>query len=207
MYFNIKNKYVLNNYFFYKYRNTNLYFKSYICNEIKKSMEDKFIEGIAYVLPALVTGGVAYLILSKFIEINTNEKKIEALIEKKKESMPLRLQAYERLVLFSERLNPSKLLVRVSPIGEDAKAYMHLLIGNIEQEFEHNMVQQLYVSDEVWTAIIGTKLTIVNKIMEIAENVDTANQLRENLLDFYTKNESPTEIVVAIIKDEVKKML
>ncbi len=170
-------------------------------------MEQKIIESIAYILPALVTGAVAYLMLSKFVTLNSNEKKMEALIEKKKESMPLRLQAYERLVLFCERLNPSKLLIRVTPIGEDAKSYLHLLIGNIEQEFEHNMVQQLYVSDDVWNAVIGAKLAITNKITEIAEETETANELREKLLDIYAKNESPTEVVVAIIKQEVKKML
>ena len=42
-------------------------------------MEDKIIEGLAYALPALVTGGVAYFILSKFIQQDNNEKKFQAL--------------------------------------------------------------------------------------------------------------------------------
>ena len=86
-------------------------------------MEDKIIEGFAYALPALVTGFVAYLVLSKFIDQDNNEKKFEALVEKKRESLPLKLQAYERLLLFCERINPSKLLMRIQPIGDNTEAY------------------------------------------------------------------------------------
>lgn len=170
-------------------------------------MEDKILQGLAYALPALVTGGVAYMIFSKFMEKDDNDKKFEALIAKKKESLPIKLQAYERLVLFCERINPSKLLLRVNPIGEDTNSYLHLLLGNIEQEFEHNMVQQLYVSDAIWKAVLASKLMLTNKLNDVAEKSSSAKELRENLLFEYSKTESPTETAVALIKNEVKEML
>lgn len=170
-------------------------------------MKQEIIQGFAYALPALITGGVAYFILSKFIDQDKNEKKFSALIEKKKESLPVKLQAYERLVLFCERINPSKLLLRVNPISEEANAYLHLLLGNIEQEFEHNMVQQLYVSDDAWKAVVASKLAIVNTISEIAEKSDSAKTMREDILKKYTQSESPTETAVSFIKKEVKQLL
>ena len=80
-------------------------------------MEDKLIEALAYTVPALITGGVAYFMFGAFVRQDNNEKKFNALVAKKKESLPIKLQAYERLLLFSERINPSKLIVRVNPIA------------------------------------------------------------------------------------------
>ncbi len=170
-------------------------------------MEDKIIEGLAYALPALVAGGVAYFMFSAFLQRDENEKKFEALIAKKKESLPIKLQAYERLLLFCERINPAKLLTRVNPIGDDVNSYVHLLLANIEQEYEHNMVQQIYVHEDVWKAVVGSKLAIANKIRTTAENSTTAKELRENLLIDYSQIESPTETAIAIIKQQVKKLI
>lgn len=170
-------------------------------------MENSLIEGIAYTLPALVTGGVAYFMFSAFVKQDNNEKKFNALVEKKRESLPVKLQAYERLVLFCERINPSKLLVRINPIGDDAPSYLHLLIGNIEQEYEHNLVQQLYVSEDSWTAVLGSKLAIVNKFREVCEKSTSAKELRDNLLLHYAQKESPTETAVVILKQQVKKLI
>ena len=123
-------------------------------------MVDKIIEGFAYALPALVTGGVAYFMFSAFTKQDNNERKFEALVEKKRQSLPIKLQAYERLLLFCERINPSKLILRVHPIGDETDSHLHLLIGNIEQEFEHNLVQQLYVTEDSWKAVSYTHLTL-----------------------------------------------
>lgn len=170
-------------------------------------MENSIIDAVAYTLPAIVTGGVAFFMFNGFVNQNNNEKKFNALVDKKRESLPVKLQAYERLVLFCERINPSKLLLRVNPIGEDAASYLHLLIGNIEQEFEHNMVQQLYVSEDSWKAVLGSKLAIINKFHELAEKNNSAKELRENLLIDYSQKESPTETAIVILKQQVKKLI
>ena len=170
-------------------------------------MEDKIIEGFAYTLPALVTGFVAYFILGAFIKQDNNEKKFNALVEKKRESLPIKLQAYERLLLFCERINPTKLLIRVSPIGDDVNSYLQLLIANIEQEYEHNMVQQLYVSEDSWKAILAAKLSIIAKLRSTAETSDSAKKLRENVLIDYSQNENPTQTSIIYLKQEVRKLI
>ena len=170
-------------------------------------MEDKIIEGFAYALPALVTGFVAYFILGAFIKQDNNEKKFNALVEKKRESLPIKLQAYERLLLFCERINPTKLLIRVSPIGDDVNSYLQLLIANIEQEYEHNMVQQLYVSEDSWKAILAAKLSIIAKLRSTAETSDSAKKLRENVLIDYSQNENPTQTSIIYLKQEVRKLI
>lgn len=170
-------------------------------------MEDKILESIAYILPAAVTGFVAYYMFNGFLKQQNTEKKLAIMAEKKKESLPIKLQAYERMLLFCERINPVKMLVRIKPITENTTDYLQLLIANIDQEFEHNLVQQIYISDEAWTAIIATKRAIINKLQQAAETSNSANDFRENVLIDYSKTLPPTETAISFIKSEVKKLL
>ncbi len=170
-------------------------------------MEDKILESIAYILPAAVTGFVAYYMFNGFLKQQNTEKKLAIMAEKKKESLPIKLQAYERMLLFCERINPVKMLVRIKPISENTTDYLQLLIANIDQEFEHNLVQQIYISDEAWTAIIATKRAIINKLQQAAETSNSANDFRENVLIDYSKTLPPTETAISFIKSEVKKLL
>lgn len=170
-------------------------------------MEDKIIEGLLYTLPAIVTGGVAFYIFKVFFKQNANERKLALLAGKKKESLPIKLQAYERMLLFCERINPVKMLLRVKPIGDNTDNYLQLLIGNIEQEFEHNMVQQIYISDQCWNVIIASKAAVINKLKQVSENSSSSSDLRENVLLDYSKALPPTDTAIAFIKSEVKKLL
>ena len=129
------------------------------------------------------------------------------LIQKKKESLPIKLQAYERMLLFCERINPTKLLIRVTPIGNKTEDYLQLLISSIEQEFEHNLVQQLYISENSWKAVLTSKLAIIAKLRKVAETAETSKDFRENVLIDYSKEENPTEMVVTFLKQDVKKLL
>ena len=170
-------------------------------------MEDKILESIAYILPALVTGGIAYYMFKQFLKQNNSGTKIDLIVQKNKNSLAIRLQAHERMLLFCERINPVKMLMRVKPISEDTKDYLQLLIASIEQEFEHNLVQQVYISNDTWTAIIAAKSTVINKLKQTTESSNSANELRENVLIEYSKTLPPTETAIAFIKSEVSKML
>ncbi|WP_088323027.1 hypothetical protein [Polaribacter tangerinus] len=170
-------------------------------------MEQTILESFAYVLPSLVTGLVAYYMFNGFLVTTINEKKIQLLAQQKKESLPIKLQAYERLLLFCDRVNPIKILMRIPPISNETKDYLELLIANINQEFEHNLVQQIYVSDETWTAVLGAKNAVINKLKQAAEESSTANNFRENILIDYSKILPPTETAIILIKKEVKTLL
>ncbi|WP_298777825.1 hypothetical protein [uncultured Polaribacter sp.] len=170
-------------------------------------MEDKILESIAYILPAAVTGFVAYYMFNGFLKQQNSERKIELLAQKKKDSLPIKLQAYERMLLFCERINPVKMLMRIPPISTDTKDYLDLLIANINQEFEHNLVQQIYISEDSWTAIYASKNAVTNKLNQIAEKATSANNLREEVLIEYSKKLPPTETAIDVIKNEVRKLL
>jgi hypothetical protein len=170
-------------------------------------METQILESIAYILPAAITGLVAYYMFNGFIKHINSEKKLEVLVAQKKEGLPIKLKACERLLLFCDRINPVKMLLRIPPISENTKDYLQLLIANIEQEFAHNLVQQIYISEATWTAIYAAKNAVINKLKQIAENAASANDLREKMLVEYSKSTPPTATAIAFIKNEVRKLL
>jgi len=170
-------------------------------------MEDKIIESIGYLLPAAVTGYIAYYMFNRFVSKTDGNTRANVLAKKNKVVLTVKLQAYERLLLFSDRINPTKILVRIPPISENTQEYLQLLMGNIEQEFEHNLVQQMYVSTDAWTAVVGAKNAVLKKLKHVAESAKNANALRETVLIDYSKSISPTETAIAIIKNDVKKLL
>jgi len=170
-------------------------------------MEDKIIESIGYLLPAAVTGYIAYYMFNRFVSKTDGNTRANVLAKKNKVVLTVKLQAYERILLFSDRINPTKILVRIPPISENTQEYLQLLMGNIEQEFEHNLVQQMYVSTDAWTAVVGAKNAVLKKLKHVAESAKNANALRETVLIDYSKSISPTETAIAIIKNDVKKLL
>lgn len=170
---------------------------------------DKLIELGFYTLPAIVTGVVALYSFKTFSKNDEHRRRFMLMRENQKQSLPLKLQAYERLSLLLERTNPTKLLLRIAPLNDNKLDYQNLLIHHIEQEYEHNLTQQIYVSDECWTMIVTAKNTIIQNIRKIATSNDISNadKLREAILKNSIDNESSTEIALTYLKSEVKEFL
>ena len=156
----------------------------------------------------MVTG----LIALYFFKYHTaNEDKRRAFLLRKQnqhQALPIRLQAFERMILFLERISLQKLLIRIKPTGKDPEKYSHKLIGIVEQEFEHNLSQQIYVSETAWKAIVTSKSLIIKIIRSTAakKEVETAEQLREDILSNLSKNDGPTSAAISYLKIEVKKI-
>lgn len=170
---------------------------------------EKFLELAFYSLPALITGGVAYYLFQSYFNDQQNSRRWILQKENQKQALPLRLQAFERLALFLERINPVKLLIRVSPLNEDKIEYQNLLIRHIEQEFEHNLTQQIYVSDECWTMILTAKNTIIHNIRKTTADISISNaeKLREKILSNQLEVESASSIALSFLKSEVSRFL
>lgn len=166
----------------------------------------KIIELAAYTLPALITGGVAYFLFHSFFRNEENRRRFELLKENQKIALPIRLQAYERIVLLLERVNPAQLLLRVSPPSTDKNDYATLLIHTIQTEFEHNLTQQVYVTTGTWDIINKAKNSTIQMIRQksIEEDVPNAEKLREAILIALTESEAPSNVAISYIKEELK---
>ena len=90
-------------------------------------MVTKTLESIASILSATVRGLVAYYMFNGFVN-HKNSKKNRSANAQEKESSPIKLKVYERLLLFCDRINPVKMLLRIPPISENTNAYLHLFI-------------------------------------------------------------------------------
>src|SRR5690606_22121359 len=99
-------------------------------------------------------------------------KQIEMLRENQGPAVRLRLQAYERLVLFLERIHPRNLALRVYQSGMSVAELQATLIFNIRTEFEHNLSQQIYVTQNVWNTVKGVKEQELNMINSIASQLN-----------------------------------
>lgn len=170
---------------------------------------DKIIELGFYTLPALITGGVAYYLFDSYFKDQQNTRRWLVQKENQKQALPLKLQAYERLALFLERINPTKILIRVAPFSDSKADYQNLLIQHIEQEYEHNLTQQIYVSDECWSMIVTAKNTIIQNIRKTVLNpeITSSDKLRESILTNMFDSESVSSIALGYLKNEVKDIL
>jgi len=154
---------------------------------------------------------ITLLALYYFKTHTDNEEKRRRFLlhkENQKQALPLRLQAYERMVLFLERISPGKLLLRTPPLNEDKKSYETLLVSTIEQEFDHNLTQQIYISDECWNIVKAAKNGTIALVRQtvLKEEVDSASKMREMILTTIIEKGSPSDTALSAIKSEVEDL-
>ena len=165
---------------------------------------DDIFQLFAFLLPAVVTGAVAFY----FFRLHTNneEGRRRYLLHRdsQKSALPIRLQAYERMALFLERISIPNLIVRVSPKSSDKNDYENLLIRTIEKEFEHNLSQQIYMSDECWNIIKAAKNATIQMIRKASmSESDSADKLREDILNSTMDKQSPSATALSFVKKEI----
>jgi len=171
-------------------------------------MESKILELFLYIVPSIITGVIAYYFFNLHTKNEDNRRKYLIQKDAQKNALPIRLQAYERMALFLERINLPKLLVRVGPTSSDKGDYENLLIKNIETEFDHNLSQQVYISDNCWNVIKAAKNATIQLIRKtgMSDKVDNANKLRETILNDLLDKQSPSNAALSYIKNEVAEL-
>ena len=171
-------------------------------------MGEQILGLMVYCIPALVTGVIAFLFFREHTDNENNRRNFILKESIQKESLPIRLQAYERLTLFLERISPQNLLKRVSPISQEVEDYKSLLIQTVEQEYEHNLSQQIYVSDPCWRIVSAAKNSTIQTIVSFNnKGVSTANDIRPLLLDILLNNEVTAEMALNFLNEEVSILL
>jgi DNA helicase IV len=172
-------------------------------------MED-FLEILKYVLPSLVVFAATYFVIQKFLD---NEHRKQLLLlrrENQKITTPLRLQAYERLILFLERIALNNLVLRIHQQGMTSKSLQKELIKSVNQEFDHNLIQQIYISSTSWGHIKKTKDDVI-KIINLSATHLPANapaaDLGQKIFDIMLKTKAtPTNDTIALLKKEIRQL-
>lgn len=169
------------------------------------------------IIPSAAVFLTAFLIMKSVLNsfktfIESEEKKMLVDLKSKnsEKTMPLRLQAYERLTLFLERIAFENLIPRVPSMDFSAYDYQNLLIQTIRQEFEHNLSQQLYISNEAWEWIKNAKEETISQINSSAAMLkqeaparDLSSMIFENSLKI---NKNARQQALEVLKKEIRSM-
>lgn len=120
----------------------------------------------------------------------------------------LKLLAFERIILLIERLKADSLIPRTLSSSLSSKEYQLLLLNNIRQEFEYNLSQQLYLSENAWTITVNFKdnmITLINRAATECPEGSSANVLAQKILELYISSDLRTDQILKIIKNEASK--
>ena len=168
----------------------------------------EFLEILKYILPSLVVLLTTFVILKTFFDKEKAKRRFELRHNNQKIITPIRLQAYERMILFLERISPESLVLRVQNPTMSVIQLQKKLLSTIRSEFAHNLSQQIYVSAESWEAVKTAKESIV-KLINLTSSKHSANksasELSRIIIHLYAKiDNSPTDNAIIILKTEIQ---
>jgi hypothetical protein len=130
-----------------------------------------------------LSGWIFYSLLKRWLKSQQKERLLQMKLDERQETLrvvtPIRLQAYERMALFLERISPNSLVLRCYQPGMDLKLLQGVMTKNIRDEWEHNLSQQVYLSADLWTRIREAKDEMVNLVNSAAVSLaDTTDPTR-----------------------------
>ncbi len=174
--------------------------------DITKTLTDVLF----YLAPSVLVFITAYMLIKSFIDKEHKLKLIETRMMMQKEMIPLRLQAYERLALFLERISPNVMLINYHEPGLTVLEFQQRLLEMMRTEFEHNFSQQIYVSETAWNITRNAKEEVARLINAAASSLDgeaPSFLLSKKVFDTMLENEDfPTHKALTIVKAEVAQM-
>ncbi|HKK59974.1 MAG TPA: hypothetical protein VJ937_10880 [Salinivirga sp.] len=168
------------------------------------------LEILKYILPGLIVFAAVYLVLHYHLKQQREKAKVEVMLNNRKTIIPLRLQAYERLILFLERISPEALIMRIQRPNLSVFELQSKLLQTIRTEFDHNLTQQLYVSNDAWKYVRNARENVVKIINSSAEQHDPkkpAMHLSKTILEDSTGSNDPTKKAIHFLKSEGQVIL
>lgn len=161
-------------------------------------------------IPASIVLYAAYLMVRLFIQREIELKKLEVRSRSIETILPARLQAYERMTLFLERISPQNLLIRLNNPGYTARDFQKILLDEIRSEYNHNVSQQVYMSEEVWNQVKNAKEDLIILINEAASriaiestSIDMSKKIFEMVMD---KKVDPIGHALTELKKEIQQV-
>lgn len=150
-----------------------------------------FYELLKITIPAVIVGYLAYVLVRSFLQNKLDEVSF-AMRQKNQETvLPIRLQAYERICLLLERINPANLVQRLNNGAYSAEEFQHILIHEIREEFNHNLSQQVYMSSEAWTYVTTSVEQVISEVNAASNGL--------------TDKSSSIDLARAILEQETQK--
>ena len=137
-------------------------------------LAETIIEAFAFLIAVAAVLAVIYLIVMKYFDSKRGDLERALHQEKMKQFLPIQMQAYERLILFLERIHPERLVFRVNKPGMSARIMQAEILKLVRDEFDHNLAQQLYISNEAWVAVCSQMF--LKSSLHLSSNLRTKGQ-------------------------------
>ncbi len=161
-------------------------------------------------IPASIVLYAVYLMVRSFIQREIDLKKLEVRTRSIETILPARLQAYERIALFLERISPQNLLIRLNNPGYSARDFQKILLDEIRNEYNHNVSQQVYMSEQVWNQVKNAKEDLVILINEASSRVtveSTSLDLSKKIFEMMMgKKVDPIGHALSELKKEIQQI-
>jgi hypothetical protein len=161
---------------------------------------------LKYILPATIVFLTVNFLLKSFFENEYQRRNMSIRAETSKLVTPIKLQAYERLVILLERMTPNSLIFRVTKPGISASQLKIELIADINSEFNHNVSQQIYVSPQAWQMVRIAKEEMINiintsfsRLGPNAVGIDLSKAVFETMIEMES---IPTQKALEFIRKE-----
>jgi hypothetical protein len=156
-----------------------------------ESME-VFYDLLKITIPAAIVGYLAYLLVRSFLQSKLEEVSFVMRQKNQETVIPIRLQAYERICLLLERINPSNLVQRLNNGEYSAAEFQQILVHEIREEFNHNLSQQVYMSSEAWTYVTTSVEQVISEVNGASNGLEddsTSIDLAKALLELQSQKE------------------
>lgn len=165
------------------------------------------LEILKYILPAGIVFVGVYFIMNNFFENEQRKNSLRLRNDDRKQVLPIRLQAYERIILYLERINLSNMVMRLHKNNINAVEMQRQMLSTIRSEYEHNMAQQLYISSKAWKMVVTAKeenIKVINSCAEQLGKDASGMDLSRFILEVVGKSEkTPTDVAIEAIKREI----
>jgi hypothetical protein len=169
-----------------------------------------FVQFGLILLPAALVLYGAFLMVRSFLAREVDLRRLEVRSRALETILPARLQAYERMTLFLERIAPQNLLVRLNDPAYSARDFQKVLLDEIRNEYNHNVSQQVYMSEQVWSLIKGSKEDLTVLINEAATQVGataTSLDLAKRIFEISNqKGVDPIAHAISELKKEIQQV-
>ena len=171
-----------------------------------------FLDILKISISGLIIFFVGWFIIREYLAQETVKTSRESKKENLAHTLPLKLQAYERITLFLERLNPANMLVRLHVAGLSAREMQNVILSDIRGEYQHNISQQIYVTDISWNVVRKMKEETIamvhNAVVGLPDDA-SAIELSKVILSHLAnlQEDNPYEVALKIVKREVQQTL
>lgn len=169
-----------------------------------------FLDISKYIIAGLIVFSIAFLLLKPRFDLAGKIRLLEFKKSLNAQTLPLKLQAYERLILLIERLNPENMLLRLNSQGISARELQAMVLMEIRNEYQHNITQQIYVSSRAWSTVKRVKedtLNLMNNAgRELPDNASGFDLARLVLQHLSKLENSPYEISARLLKSDLEDL-